>query len=712
MNGKAILAMLEKHIEKGIIAIAAIFLLAMIWFYGINTPNKVAFNGAEHGPRDLNQAVLNSARELENAMRSAKAEEVKQQSSARKLVDAHNEGIFAALTPTKAEGPEAKGFKLTPVPRTLMAGGKEAVVPGLTEAEEATASIELVTPLPPEQPVVAFGRSLAVRKPVRLGDTTARPGPAAAGRDEKAGDPTEVAWASIAAYWPKDAQRTEMTQKGYAAYRSKVYVSGIEVERQELLASGEWSEAKLVEGSQAMPELKIPEPAIDDRGALVNKPELDEAFRVVRAEQNMVIQAPFYTVTAGDDWKLPPLGGHVEADDEGGEPKAPKTPKTPTPRQIKPPVVRGPTPPPIGVSRGGIGGGSDVIGGGGGRESGPGGPGGGAAGDRKEAEKAKKQAKDDLKEGRELLAKKDYGAAASKFQAVMSNQHASSGDKKQAEGELEKAQKKLADASTPNPGRPGSDTIPDRSGTPTVMEDMGGRSEVFTGRPGMAAAVSPVAGAAAPLVTHPDRNLPAVFYHDDTVESGKTYRYRTRVDLWNRYVGRIKSLKDPAGARQAVLRGEWSLWSEPVTITPQTHFYVNSLKPGTDRVSVEVWKWIKGKWVKRNVEAGVGEVIGGEFALTPKERGEEAASDGDKKTTAKVPPEDFSTKAVVLDIRVEQPVKVRQNKGKGQFEYRDQKSLVLVYLDPADGQVKERIQAFDTNDPLRKKLKEQAGEGS
>jgi hypothetical protein len=57
-------------------------------------------------------------------------------------------------------------------------------------------------------------------------------------------------------------------------------------------------------------------------------------------------------------------------------------------------------------------------------------------------------------------------------------------------------------------------------------------------------------------------------------------------------------------------------------------------------------------------------------------------------------------------------VKVRLAKGKGQFDYTERKSLVLVYLDPADGQVKERIQAMDASDPLRKKLKEQAGDGT
>src|SRR5262245_27265923 len=127
MNGKAISTLIEKHIEKGIIAIAALILLAMIWSYGINTPNKVPFNGWLQGPREMHASVMESARQLETAMRTAKTEEIRQQSSAKKLVDAHNEGIYAALTPTK---PNAKEIKLQPVARTLMRGGKD--VPELT----------------------------------------------------------------------------------------------------------------------------------------------------------------------------------------------------------------------------------------------------------------------------------------------------------------------------------------------------------------------------------------------------------------------------------------------------------------------------------------------------------------------------------------------------------------------------------------------------
>ena len=65
---------------------------------------------------------------------------------------------------------------------------------------------------------------------------------------------------------------------------------------------------------------------------------------------------------------------------------------------------------------------------------------------------------------------------------------------------------------------------------------------------------------------------------------------------------------------------------------------------------------------------------------------------------------DFSTGAVVLDLRFDEPVDVRTARGKGEFAYSPRPSLVMVYLEPADGQVKERVLEFDKYDPLKKKL--------
>ena len=128
--------------------------------------------------------------------------------------------------------------------------------------------------------------------------------------------------------------------------------------------------------------------------------------------------------------------------------------------------------------------------------------------------------------------------------------------------------------------------------------DNAGHAASFRGPPGTpcdgsilgkraGTALAGLAGrAAAQLVTHPENDKKqAVWFHDDSVEPGKTYRYRMRVKLWNRYLGRIKPLAEPEGAKQAVLVGDWSIPSEPVTVTPATYFFAAGEKGSGEKSS-------------------------------------------------------------------------------------------------------------------------------
>jgi len=64
-------------------------------------------------------------------------------------------------------------------------------------------------------------------------------------------------------------------------------------------------------------------------------------------------------------------------------------------------------------------------------------------------------------------------------------------------------------------------------------------------------------------------------------------------------------------------------------------------------------------------------------------------------------------RVLILEVR-EQPVMVRRSAGReGEFAYREAKSLVVVYLDPADGQVKERVADIDRNNPEYARLRQE-----
>jgi len=393
---------------------------------------------------------------------------------------------------------------------------------------------------------------------------------------------------------------------------------------------------------------------------------------------------------------MPPLPGHEPAEEEEEDlPKAPaRQPKDKEPKGPRPPTP--PTPP---VGPGPIYPGQGRTGGPGGGPWGGGPPGQGGSrppwqpvGGEQGVGAARREITRNLTEANKALRKKDYQQAQQFAGAVVNNPQASKAQQKQAQSIIDRAQEALKKEVGKPVGPP--------SGPPIYVPQ-------GYGQPIRGAAAGGAGGGWQPpstpgLITDPksNGNTIAVWTHDDSVQPGKTYRYRLRVRLWNRYVGRAASLQDPAQAKQTVLVGEWSLPSDPVVVAPKMHFFVRGPKWGEPAATVEVFTWHKGNWLKENFDVRVGDVIGAVKEV-------KTGTDEDGKTTRESV--DFTTGAVVLDVRMDEPVMNRQSAGKqGEFNYRDTKSLVLVYLDPADGQVKERVAVLDQRDRLYKKLKEEA----
>lgn len=302
-------------------------------------------------------------------------------------------------------------------------------------------------------------------------------------------------------------------------------------------------------------------------------------------------------------------------------------------------------------------------GGGGGRGTGP--FGGGAA--PPPPISGAKRASEDLRAARKALRDKDWAVAETKADAVLTNADAPRSARSQAERIKREAQ---------------------RAREP--QQDAGKTRQT----------AAPVWQGPTQLVTNPEKEgEPALWVHDDSVSPGKTYRYRMRVKLWNPYVGRRTSLRDPAQADKSILVGEWSLPSVPITVAPRRHFFVRGPVFGEPAAAVEVYTWHKGNWLKEDFRVRVGDTIG--------ETREVRTGELDKDDRPKREAVDFGTSAVVLDLRFEEPVLIRRAAGRqGEFAYREARTLALVYLDPVDGQVKERLSEVDRNDPIYKKVKD------
>ncbi len=195
-----------------------------------------------------------------------------------------------------------------------------------------------------------------------------------------------------------------------------------------------------------------------------------------------------------------------------------------------------------------------------------------------------------------------------------------------------------------------------------------------------------------------------VWVHDTHAEAGRSYRYRARVRLWNRFVGRPGAVQDAADAKRAVLTGAWSASSDVIRAAPRHYVFVLGRSVDRSAANVEVWTWHRGRWLRKAFTAAVGDVIGG---IAKVKTGD--ADEAGRPIREKI---DFNTGAVVLDLRTELHM-VRVAIGEtGRFEWDERPTLIVVCCDPADGRVIERSHVADRADPTRERLCRDAARAS
>jgi len=112
--------------------------------------------------------------------------------------------------------------------------------------------------------------------------------------------------------------------------------------------------------------------------------------------------------------------------------------------------------------------------------------------------------------------------------------------------------------------------------------------------------------------------------HDDTVEAGKTYRYRIRLGVFNPIAGKKQCAKGFEGFNDKVIL--WSSYSEPteaVEIPPMLYFFPLSIQETTKAITVKVAKYRLGYWYSSNFVVNVGDVIGRQAAVVQEEKKDE-----------------------------------------------------------------------------------------
>jgi len=170
----------------------------------------------------------------------------------------------------------------------------------------------------------------------------------------------------------------------------------------------------------------------------------------------------------------------------------------------------------------------------------------------------------------------------------------------------------------------------------------------------------------------PERLMPIVAYDLDA-EPGHRYVYRMRYEVYNVFAGNPGDLKNPADAKKLALFSDWSPVSRPVTIESDVYLYLTDKNPKKREVTVTVYKKGRRGFSKQDFKVQVGDEIGHKVGL------------GRNKGV------DFRTSAICVDIDFNRRV-------------RGKPDVVMAYVDPGDGRLRERFLSQDKNDQFRQRL--------
>ncbi len=142
---------------------------------------------------------------------------------------------------------------------------------------------------------------------------------------------------------------------------------------------------------------------------------------------------------------------------------------------------------------------------------------------------------------------------------------------------------------------------------------------------------------------------PLLFWaHDDTVEPGKTYKYRLRLGVFNPLAGTSKLRPESESYKDKVII--WSNFADAGTIEVpfRLYFFAKDIREAANTVIVEVFRYTLGYWHSKEYMVEAGEVIGKVDA--PEEPKEDTEEPGYSVESVLIPEKvDFRTEAVMVD---------------------------------------------------------------
>ena len=304
-----------RHLEKGVLLLAAGAFLYFVAMFGVVSPNTVDLNGPI-GPADIDRKVKEKAEAVRNKLINAKPIEEPITDPMATLQSLANPLAFAGLAPLMPR----------PVPFN-------PTVP--TFGERNVSRIELAKALRLPAPQVTQGRSgVHLVPPQEFGSGSPSM------QDES--NLFDINWVTISSVFEHANQEKICRDAGYALKFSSVLFAGVDVQRRELLADGsysDWQDVRTVSTNlpPTFPSVEVYTDEQDKANVSEDQRSMVDDFRGVLEKgdnQRTILRPIFPEPKYGDPWNVANPSDHkisemnltLGASEEAGEPKAPDRP--------------------------------------------------------------------------------------------------------------------------------------------------------------------------------------------------------------------------------------------------------------------------------------------------------------------------------------------------------------------------------------------------
>ena len=193
-----------------------------------------------------------------------------------------------------------------------------------------------------------------------------------------------------------------------------------------------------------------------------------------------------------------------------------------------------------------------------------------------------------------------------------------------------------------------------------------------------------------------------IWQTDDGVTAGKNYQWRMRVWLYNRLVGANLLVRVDSDAFKVEIPGEWSEWTDPYAIPPDTLFFITEGKTAAGAAGrVRIFHRHEGKWFDDVSVITPGEPIGRKTSKTIARvpgGGGAGLGGGRRESEPEQVEVDFDTGCIALDVEHVPDYRGIKGAGRRDVEFVEKSTYRLVYMDSA-GQVFGKILEGAKSDP-------------